>query len=84
MTHKELQQLPWRMQTHLAMEHEHAATYESKIGLKPIHKCVHTIKKDDYTFGRSYTHYLFDGKVYKSHTKVLEAINEYLSNKFCK
>lgn len=77
MTHLQLQQLPWRFQSSLAMEHEHATTYAAKIGDKPISKCVHTIKKADGTFGRSYTHYLFEGNVYKSHCKVLEAINQY-------
>lgn len=78
MTHKEFQQLPWRMRSHLAMEHENALTYEANIGFKQICKCVHTVIKDDFTFGRSYTHYMFDGKVYKSHVKALDAINEYL------
>lgn len=78
MTHLQLQQLPWRFQSSLAMEHEHATTYTATIGNKPISKCVHTIKKADGTFGRSYTHYLFDGKVYKSHNSCVEAINQYL------
>ena len=78
MTHLQLQHRPWRFQSSLAMEHEHATVYAAKIGDKPISKCVHTLKKADGTFGRSYTHYLFGGKVYKSHSKVLEAINQYL------
>lgn len=78
MTHLKLQQLPWRFQSSLAMEHEHATTYQARIGFKPISKCVHTLKKTDGTFGRSHTHYLFDNKVYKSHSKVLEAINQHL------
>lgn len=78
MTHKELQRLSWRMQSHLAMVDGHSATYEARIGFKTIVKCVYTVKKDDVTFGRSYTHYRFDGKVYKSHTKVLEAINDFI------
>ncbi len=60
------------------MEHEHTANYVAYICFRPIAKCVHTVKKEDFTFGRSYTHYMFDGKAYRSHTKVLEAINEYL------
>lgn len=76
MTHLQLQQLPWRFQSSLAMEHEHATTYAAKIGGMPLLKCVHTLKKGDGTFGRCYTHYLFDGKAYKSHSKVLEAINQ--------
>jgi hypothetical protein len=78
MTYLQLQQLPWRFQSSLAMEHEHATTYTATIGDQSISKCVHTIKKADGTFGRSYTHYLFDGKVFKSHNKVLEAINQHL------
>lgn len=77
MTLFQLQNLPWRFQSSLAMKHEHATTYAAKIGDKPIRKCEHTIKKADGTFGRSYTHYLFDGKVFKSHSKVLGAINQY-------
>ncbi len=78
MTHLHLRQLLWRFQSSLAMEHEHATTYQARIGFKPISMCVHTIKKADGTFGRSYTHYLFDGKVYKSHKSCVEAINQYL------
>lgn len=77
-THLQLQQLPWRFQSSLAMKHEHATTYAAKIGDKPIRKCVHTLKRADSTFGRSYTHYLFDGKVYKSHNKLLTQINKTL------
>jgi hypothetical protein len=78
MTNFQLQHLSWQFQSSLAMEHEHATVYAARIGFRSISKCVHTIKKADGTFGRSYTHYLFEGKVFKSHSKVLEAINQYL------
>ena len=76
MTHAELQRLPWKFRISLALETEHATTYDSKIGSRPISKCVHTLKRADGTFGRSYTRYLFEGKVYKSADKALEAINK--------
>lgn len=78
MTLLQLHHLPWAFRSSLAMEHEHATTYEARIGDKPVSKCVHTLKRANGTFGRSYTHYLFEGKVYKSHKATVEAINQYL------
>lgn len=75
MTSKELRELPWKWQSHLAMEDEHATCYAARIGFEMIGKCVHTIKKDDYTFGRSYTHYMWRRKVYKTGKKLLDVIN---------
>lgn len=75
MTPEELKRLPWRMQSHLNMEHEHACTYKAEIGGEPIWMCVHAPVKEDYTYGRAYAHYQWRGKVYKSEKKLLEAIN---------
>lgn len=75
MTIEELHKLPWKWQYHLAMEDEHATCYAARIGFERIWMCVHTIKKDDFTFGRSYTHYKWRGKVYKTEKKLLEAMN---------
>lgn len=76
MTHLQLQQLPWRFQSSLALEHKHVKVYDTRIEGVFICKYVYTLKRNG-TFGRSYTHYLFDGNVYKSHCKVIEAINQY-------
>lgn len=62
------------MVSHLAMEHEHAATYTNEV--YGISICVHTKKKDDFSFGRSYTHYMYRGVVYKSKKKFLDAIKD--------
>lgn len=78
LTLNQLHKLQWQFQSSLAMEHEHAATYTARIGFLQISKCVHTLKKEDFSFGRSYTHYLINGKVYKSHKSAVEAINELL------
>lgn len=76
MTIGELHRLPWRMQSHLAMEHEHCAVYRTIVNGREIFKCVHVKKRNFYDFGRSYTHYQIDGKVYKTHKKALEVINQ--------
>lgn len=75
MTAEDFEKLPFRMVCSLAMEHEHCATYiNDQYGFM---MCVHTQKKaDGFTFGRSYTHYKFLGKVYKTKAKFLEAIKD--------
>lgn len=72
MTAEQLSKIPFRMVAHLSMEHEHCATFlnaDYNMGY-----CVHTKRKDDGTFGRSYTHYQYNGEVYKTKAKFLEAI----------
>lgn len=75
LTLNKLHHLPWEFVSSLAMEHEHASTYTAQIGFLTISKCVHTPKRDG-IFGRSHTHYLIQGKVFKSHKSAVEAINE--------
>ena len=75
MTEQELEQIPFRMISHLAMEKEHCIVYESKNPLYNIRMCKHTrIRKNGY-FGKSYVHYAFNGKVYKTKQELLDAIN---------
>ena len=74
MTEQEFDNIPFRMVSHLAMEHEHASTYVNEEYGFAV--CKHVKKKDDFTFGRSYTHYMFQNKVYKTKSKFLEAIKE--------
>lgn len=81
MTLLQLHRLPWKMMSYLAMEHEHASVYETELDGLKIGKCVHVTKKNDYDFGRSYTHYMIAGKVYKSHKSAVEAINKLTANK---
>lgn len=75
MTAEELSKIPFKCVASLAMEHEHCLTYVNEdydFGM-----CKHTKKKSDgFSFGRTYTHYRYRDKVYKSLPKFLEAIKE--------
>lgn len=72
MTPEELAKIPFRFANHISMEHEHCTTYINEdydFGF-----CNHVAVRKDGTFGRSYTHYRYGGKVYKTKAKFLEAI----------
>ena len=75
MTEQELSQIPFRMVSHLAMEREHICVYESQTPLYKISMCKHTKIKKNGDFGKSYVHYAFNGKVYKTKQELLNAIN---------
>lgn len=61
------------MVSHLSMEHEHCTTYvNDEYG---ISICKHTKKKNEFEFGRSYTHFMYKCVVYKTKEKFLEAYN---------
>lgn len=83
MTIEELHRLPWKMRSHMALEHKHASVYEAEVEDIKIAKCIHVTKKEDGDFGRSYTHYVIgnDEKVYKTHKSALERINALLAEK---
>ena len=74
MTREELNKLPFHMVYHASLSDKHVAIYlniKYKIFMYKITK-----KKDDYTFGRTLTHYEYQGKVYKSLPKFLEVIKD--------
>ena len=75
MTEQELSQIPFRMVSHLAMETEHCIVYESKNPLYKIRIYKNTEKKKNGEFGKSYTHYVLNGKEYKTRQELLDAIN---------
>lgn len=75
MTEEELSKVPFRMVAHLAMESEHCCTYSSEDGMLGI--CVHTKKRGEYDFGRTYRHYRIGQKVYKTKTAFIEALKDY-------
>ena len=75
MTEQELEQIPFRMISHLAMENEHCIVYESTNPLYNIRMCKHTRRRKNGDFGKSYVHYAFNGKVYKTKQELLDAIN---------
>lgn len=74
MTEEELGKVPFKCMSHLSLEHKHCTTYANEeygFGI-----CKHTLKKDEFTFGRTYTHYMYNGVVYKTKAKFLEAIKD--------
>ena len=80
MTLEELKKLQFRMESHIAMADEHITTYiNEQYGFV---MCKRTKKKDEFTYGRTITHYMFRGVVYKSLPKFLEAIKDvnYIEN----
>lgn len=80
---EELHRLPWKMRSHLSLEHEHASVYETEVEGIKIAKCVHTARIGYYGLGRSHTHYIIGNneKVYKTHKSALERLNALLAEK---
>lgn len=78
-----LHHLPWKMRSHMALEHEHASVYETEVEGIKIAKCVHTERIGYYGLGRSHTHYIVgnDERVYKTHKSALERINALIAEK---
>lgn len=75
MTEQELAKIPFHFVCHMAMEDEHTRTYSDDSGRLGI--CVHTPKKDEWTYGKPTIHYRIDEKIYKSKKKFLEALKEF-------
>lgn len=74
MTKEELTKVPFKFVSHMSMEHEHASAYvntDYNFGM-----CRHTKCIDGIACGRTYTHYRYKDKVYKSLPKFLEAIKD--------
>ena len=76
MTEEELTQTPFRFQCHMSTEYEHTTTHFSNDGR--IGFCDHMPYKDGEPHGRSYRHYMIDGKVYKSKENFIEALKSVL------
>lgn len=72
MKREEIEQIPLRFQCHLSMEHEHTSTYSASYNGHSFGLCVHVPFKDGEPKGRSYKHYMVDGKVFKTMKKFLE------------
>ena len=58
------------------METEHICVYKSQNPLYKILIYKNTERKKNGDFGKSYVHYAFNGKVYKTRQELLDAINE--------
>lgn len=75
MTKKELYSLGWKWESHLSMEHKHCSCYSGEYRGRKIELCIHVPFRDGEPKGRTYRHYRFNGKIYKSDEKLLKAIN---------
>ena len=75
MTIDELKAVPFYFVCSMALENEHAVTYESEDGR--LGYCDHTPKKGYGDFGRSYRHWKIDGKVYKTKEKFITALADF-------
>ena len=76
MTKEKLEKIPFRMVSHLSMEDEHCITYKAVHPFLDLGMCIHQPYKDGVPKGKSYTHYMWNGKVYKSLEKLLDAMNQ--------
>ena len=63
------------MVSHLAMETEHICVYESQNSLYKISMCKHTKIKKNGELSKNCTHYVLNGKEYKTKQELLNAIN---------
>lgn len=77
MNEQDFEKIKFKFVMHLNMEHEHALSYESVDHIPPIGICIHTPVRKDGSFGREYRHYRFNGKVYKTKKKFLEAMTAF-------
>lgn len=75
MTQEELEKIPFHFVSHLSMVDEHVATYSDESGRLGF--CKITPKKDEFTFGKSRTHYRIDEKIFKTKEKFLEALKDF-------
>lgn len=76
MTVQDFAKIKFRMVSHLNMGQQHGTAYESVDYEPKIAMCVHTPVKDG-IFGRAYVHYDFNGQIYKTKKKFLEAITAF-------
>ena len=77
MTLEEFMKIPVRETCHLALDDEYSTTYASadnRVGV-----CVHVPRHPEtgQPHGRSYRHYMIDGKVYRSKKKLEEALRDF-------
>ena len=75
MTEEELKKVKFTFVAHMAMADEHTSTYVSEDGRLGF--CDHTLKKNEYEFGRTYRHFRIDDKIYKSYKKFVEALKDF-------
>ena len=72
MEKEEINKIPFKFHTHLNMEHKHCTTYTAEYKGHQFAMCKHVPYKDGVPKGRTYTHYMVDGKVFKTLQKFYE------------
>lgn len=77
MTESDLAKIKFRFVMSMSGKYEHMLSYESVDHIPTIEICIHTPVRKDGTFGREYRHYGFNGNVYKTKKKFLEAMTEF-------
>lgn len=80
MTEEEFKQVRFQFAGHLSMTDEHCTTYVA-VGVPfRLSVCQHVPYKHGEPHGRSYTHYMLNGNVYKSRAEFLKAISKLTYN----
>lgn len=77
-TLNQLHHLPWKMVWHVSGD-ICVSVYEAVVGFNTIIKECRTERRDFFDYGKTTTIYRFNGKRYRSHKSVVEAINETLN-----
>lgn len=77
MTEQDFAKIKFRIVSHVSMKQQHSCICESINHEPRIALYVRTRINDDGNFGRTITHYIFNGKTYKSKKKFLEAITAF-------
>ena len=77
MTESDLTKIKFKFVMSMSGEYKHMVSYESVDHIPAIGICIHTPVRKDGTFGRESRHYRFNGKVYKTKKKFLEAMTEF-------
>ena len=75
MTEQELKALPWQWAAHWSMEDAHYTNMYAKTDFFTIHASKYVPYKNGQPSGKGSTHYMLNGKVFKSAKKLLEFIN---------
>lgn len=78
MTVEELHRLPWKLQWHVSGD-ICMSVYKTMIGFNPVVRQSQSERREDYTYRSLGTRYRFNGKTYRSHKSVVNAINELLA-----
>lgn len=72
MKRSEINSLEFRTISHMSMENMHCTLYEAESGGHKFRMCKHIACRYGFPAGKSYTHYMVDGKAFKSLDKFYE------------